>query len=111
MGGRIRTVSTVPISIFREERGALVTEEQVREALRGVNDPEIGRPIEDLGMLERIEVEDDLVRVYVLLTIAGCPLQERITTDVTAALTPIGVERVDVRMRLMSESRPPRRHA
>jgi ATP-binding protein involved in chromosome partitioning len=81
----------------------LVTEEQVREALRGVNDPEIGRPIEDLGMLERIEVEGDLVRVYVLLTIAGCPLQERITTDVTAALTPIGVGRVEVRMRPMSE--------
>jgi ATP-binding protein involved in chromosome partitioning len=81
----------------------LVTEEQVREALRGVNDPEIGRPIEDLGMLERIEVEGDLVRVHVLLTIAGCPLQERITSDVKAALAPIGVERVEVRMRPMSE--------
>jgi ATP-binding protein involved in chromosome partitioning len=66
-------------------------------------DPEIGRPIEDLGMLDRIEVEDGLVRVHVLLTIAGCPLQERINTDVTNALAPIGVERVDVRMTPMSE--------
>lgn len=81
----------------------MVTEAQVREALRGVNDPEIGRPIEDLGMLERIEVEDGLVRVHVLLTIAGCPLQERITGDVTAALAPLGVEHVDVRMTPMSE--------
>jgi ATP-binding protein involved in chromosome partitioning len=80
-----------------------VTEDQVREALRTVLDPEIGRPIEDLGMLERIEVEDDLVRVHVLLTIAGCPLQERITSDVTDALGPLGVQRVDVRMTPMSE--------
>ncbi len=82
---------------------ANVTEQQVREALRSVLDPEIGRPIEDLGMLERIDVDGDLVRVHVLLTIAGCPLQERITSDVTTALAPIGVDRVDVRMTPMSE--------
>lgn len=81
----------------------MVTESQVREALRNVLDPEIGRPIEDLGMLERIEVDGDLVRVHVLLTIAGCPLQERITGDVRAALAPLGVERVEVRMTPMSE--------
>jgi ATP-binding protein involved in chromosome partitioning len=82
---------------------ATVTEDQVREALRSVLDPEIGRPIEDLGMLEQIEVEGEMVRVHVLLTIAGCPLQERITSDVNAALAPLGVPRVDVRMRPMSE--------
>ncbi|HLA94051.1 MAG TPA: Mrp/NBP35 family ATP-binding protein [Actinomycetota bacterium] len=82
----------------------MVTEEQVREALRSVLDPEIGKPIEDLGMLKGIHIEDDLVRVYVLLTIAGCPLQDRITQDVTAALAPIdGVGRVEVSMAPMSE--------
>ena len=81
----------------------MVTEQQVRDALRNVLDPEIGRPIEDLGMLESIEVEEDLVRVHVLLTIAGCPLQDRITGDVKAALAPLGVERVDVGMTPMSE--------
>ncbi|MGE5460015.1 MAG: Mrp/NBP35 family ATP-binding protein [Solirubrobacterales bacterium] len=80
-----------------------MTEAQVRDALRTVLDPEIGRPIEDLGMLKGIEVEGDLVRVYVLLTIAGCPLQDRITGDVKAALAPLGVERVDVAMAPMSE--------
>src|SRR5205823_12166563 len=44
---------------------------------------------EDLGMLKGIEVEDDRVRVYVLLTIAGCPLRERIDSDVRAALATI----------------------
>jgi ATP-binding protein involved in chromosome partitioning len=65
------------------------TKEDVRQALRTVLDPEIGKPIEDLGMLKGIEVDETVVRVYVLLTIAGCPLKDRINSDVTAALTPI----------------------
>ncbi|MCA1831781.1 MAG: Mrp/NBP35 family ATP-binding protein [Actinomycetota bacterium] len=75
-----------------------VTEDQVRAALRQVLDPEIGKPIEDLGMLKGIEVEGDRVRVYVLLTIAGCPLRERIDSDVRRALgtlegvDPLGAE-------------------
>jgi ATP-binding protein involved in chromosome partitioning len=82
----------------------LVTEEQVRRALRSVNDPEIGRPIEDLGMLQGIQVEDGLVRVKVLITIEGCPLKDRITDDVTRALAPVeGIERVQVDLSPMSE--------
>jgi len=81
----------------------MVTEEQVRRSLRNVLDPEIGRPIEDLGMLQSIEVDGDLVRVQVLLTIAGCPLEERIAGDVKAALAPLGVERVDVRTMPMDD--------
>jgi ATP-binding protein involved in chromosome partitioning len=65
------------------------TKEQVREALRNVLDPEIGKPIEDVGMLKDIEVDNGVVKVHVLLTIAGCPLKDRINSDVTAALTPI----------------------
>jgi ATP-binding protein involved in chromosome partitioning len=81
----------------------LVSEAQVREALHQVRDPEIGRPIDELGMLDGVAVEGDAVRVDVLLTIAGCPLQDRITGDVKAALAPLGVTSVDVRMRPMSE--------
>ena len=73
----------------------MITEEQVREALRGVMDPEIGRPIEDIGMLDSIHVDGGRVEVGVLLTIEGCPLKDRITHDVTAALQPLdGVEQV-----------------
>jgi ATP-binding protein involved in chromosome partitioning len=75
----------------------VVTEEKVREALRNVLDPEIGKPIEDIGMLKGIEVEGGNVRVFVLLTIAGCPLKDRINNDVTQAVSPIeGVETVEV---------------
>ena len=81
----------------------MVTEALVREALRGVNDPEIGRPIEDIGMLESIEVDGGLVRVHVLLTIEGCPLRDRITQEVTGAIQPLaGVERVEVSLTPMS---------
>jgi len=81
----------------------MVTEQQVREALRSVNDPEIGKPIEDIGMLQEIEVEAGLVRVHVLLTIEGCPLRDRITQDVTAAVEPLaGVERVEVTLTPMN---------
>ena len=81
----------------------MVTEDQVRQALRNVLDPEIGKPIEDIGMLQGIEVNDGSVRVHVLITIEGCPLKDRITSDVTNALRPLGVERVDVELSPMSE--------
>ena len=82
----------------------MTTEAQVREALRSVLDPEIGRPIEDIGMLEGIDVDGSLVRVQVLITIEGCPLKDRITNDVTNAVMPLeGVERVDVGLSPMSE--------
>jgi ATP-binding protein involved in chromosome partitioning len=76
----------------------LATEEQVRTALRGVLDPEIGKPIEDLGMLRGIDISPDGdVQVHVLLTIAGCPLQDRINNDVTHAVAPLeGVRSVKV---------------
>jgi ATP-binding protein involved in chromosome partitioning len=81
-----------------------VTEEQVRQALRNVLDPEIGRPIEDIGMLRGIQVDGGNVRVDVLITIEGCPLKDRITSDVTAALAPLeGVTGVDVSLSPMSE--------
>ncbi|MFL5799485.1 MAG: Mrp/NBP35 family ATP-binding protein [Actinomycetota bacterium] len=75
----------------------MVTEEQVRQALRNVLDPEIGKPIEDLGMLQGIRVDDGTVTVEVLLTIAGCPLKDRINSDVRGALAPLeGIRHVEV---------------
>lgn len=62
-------------------------------------DPEIGKPIEDLGMLQDVEISDGDVTVHVLLTIAGCPLKERIDGDVRAAVSPLeGVRSVRVEL-------------
>ena len=50
------------------------TQDQVRQALDRVIDPELRRPITDLGMVESVEIEDGVVTVGVRLTVAGCPL-------------------------------------
>ena len=53
---------------------------RIRAALHGVNDPEIRRPITDLGMVEAIEVDaSGRARVEVLLTVSGCPMQDTLT--------------------------------
>jgi ATP-binding protein involved in chromosome partitioning len=81
------------------------TADQVSHALAGVNDPEIHRPITDLGMVKNIEISPDgTVRVDIYLTVAGCPLRETITRDVTAAVSALeGVARVRVELDVMSE--------
>ncbi|HZC40120.1 MAG TPA: Mrp/NBP35 family ATP-binding protein [Streptosporangiaceae bacterium] len=81
------------------------SDEQVTTALSSVLDPEIHRPITDLGMVKNVEVAGDgAVRVEVYLTIAGCPLRDTITRDVTAAVSKLaGVSRVQVDLDVMSE--------
>jgi ATP-binding protein involved in chromosome partitioning len=63
-----------------------VTEDQIRTALEGVNDPEIKRPITELGMVDTITIEDHQITVRILLTVSGCPLKDTLTRDVTAAV-------------------------
>ena len=48
----MRTISTVQNSLIPRREEPVTTEAQVREALRSVMDPEIGRPIEEIGMLQ-----------------------------------------------------------
>src|SRR4051794_41358303 len=62
----------------------LPTLDQVREALARVDDPEIRRPITELGMVRDVAIgPDGRVAVTVDLTTPGCPLKETITRDVT----------------------------
>ncbi|MGW5266855.1 Mrp/NBP35 family ATP-binding protein [Microbispora sp. NPDC004025] len=79
--------------------------ELVMAALATVNDPEIRRPITDLGMVDNVDVSPaGVVRVRVLLTVAGCPLKDRITRDVTEAVSKVdGVNGVQVDLDVMSE--------
>jgi ATP-binding protein involved in chromosome partitioning len=81
------------------------TTEQVTAALAKVNDPEIHRPITDLGMVKGVEIaRGGKVAVEVYLTVAGCPLRDTITRDVTAAVSRVpGVTGVEVRLDVMSE--------
>jgi ATP-binding protein involved in chromosome partitioning len=83
----------------------LPTPEQVTQALSTVNDPEIHRPITDLGMVKSIEVTPGgVVLVGVFLTVSGCPLRDTITREVTAAVSKLpGVTAVRVDLDVMSE--------
>src|ERR1700727_2670546 len=80
------------------------TVQQVTQALDGVQDPEIHRPITELGMVKNIDIAaDGAVLVEVYLTVAGCPLRETITRDVTAAVGKLpGVSSVRVELDVMS---------
>ncbi len=79
--------------------------EQITAALAGVNDPEIRRPITELGMVKSVDVGPaGRVRVEVYLTVAGCPLRDTITKDVTAAVAAVpGVSSVAVDLDVMSD--------
>jgi ATP-binding protein involved in chromosome partitioning len=78
----------------------------VRAALAGVQDPEIHRPITELGMLDGLAVADDgTVSVRVLLTVAGCPMREKLSTDVNAAVTAVpGVTGVQLDLGVMTDA-------
>jgi ATP-binding protein involved in chromosome partitioning len=78
--------------------------EQVQAALATVNDPEIKRPITDLGMVDSVEIDDTgKVSLKVLLTVAGCPLKDTINRDVTAAVSGVaGVTGVDLELGVMT---------
>jgi ATP-binding protein involved in chromosome partitioning len=78
--------------------------EQVNAALTTVNDPEIKRPITELGMVDSVDVDDaGLVHLTVLLTVAGCPLKDTINRDVTAAVERVdGITGVDLTLGVMS---------
>src|SRR5215469_14621450 len=83
----------------------LPTTEQVTSALAGVKDPEIGRPITELGMVKSVEIADGgVVHVGVYLTVAGCPMRDTITKSVTEAVAALpGVSGVRVALDVMSE--------
>src|SRR5690242_17871254 len=78
--------------------------EQIQAALATVNDPEIKRPITELGMVESVEIDDTgKVDVRVLLTVAGCPLKDTITRDVTDAVSKVaGVTTVALDLGVMT---------
>lgn len=70
------------------------TEDEVRDALRSVDDPEAGMNIIDLGLVYYIGITPECVRVELTLTSPACPLGDMICDNVRraiAALLPDGV--------------------
>lgn len=82
-----------------------VSESDVRSALARVQDPEIRKPITDLGMVKSVEIgADSSVDVAIYLTTAGCPMRTEISERVTKAVADVaGVGEVRVTLDVMSD--------
>ncbi len=73
--------------------------EDVRNALRKINDPELGRDLVSLGMVKDIQVDGSKVSVVVELTTPACPLKAKIREECETALRQVGgVEQVQIKM-------------
>ena len=63
-----------------------VGRERVTEALREVFDPELGLSVVDLGLIYRVEIDADRVRIEMTLTTQGCPIHDSMTEWVRQAV-------------------------
>jgi len=85
--------------------GSMPSNDEVREALRVVIDPELRRSIVDLGMVRSIEVFDNgKVEVVVSLTTAGCPIRNHFQTAVAKAAQEAGATKVSVAFDVLSDT-------
>lgn len=82
----------------------MLTEEAVMHVLSGIEDPELKKPLTDLGMVKYVKIDGARVDVGITLTVPGCPLKARISDDVTSGVKLIeGVETVNVEFDVMSD--------
>jgi len=85
------------------ENSAVISKEKIIEALKPINDPEIGRSIVDLGMVDNIEQQDGTVIVTIKLTIEGHPLKHKLREDISNALMQVeGVKGVELNFTSMN---------
>ena len=84
---------------------ALPSRDDLLTALSTVNDPEIRKPITELGMVKSVDIDEaGHVAATIYLTVSGCPMRDTITKDSTAALAKVpGVTGVDISLDVMSD--------
>jgi serine O-acetyltransferase len=95
---RLRTIEhSQQVQISPAVQEALVCENQLREALKEVIDPEVGIDIVDLGLIKEIRVKGTSVEIDMVLTTKTCPLSDHLTGQVQRkALGVCGIESVTV---------------
>ena len=77
---------------------------QIQEALSKVSDPELHRPITDLGMVSGVDVENGSVKLRILLTISGCPMRDRLESDITKAVSSVpGITSIELEFGVMND--------
>ena len=77
----------------------MVTEQEILEALRQVEDPDLHRDIVSLGFIQDVEVRDGRVGLRIVLTTPACPVRDQMKTQAEEILRGLpGVSEVDVTM-------------
>jgi ATP-binding protein involved in chromosome partitioning len=81
----------------------MITQEQVLNALKDVEDPELHKSVVELNMVRNIKIEGTNVSLDVILTIQGCPLKAKIHDDVVAAIKALGATDVELSFGAMTD--------
>ena len=80
------------------------TSDLIRKALGNVIDPELHKPLPELGMVESVDFSAGVAKIGILLTIVGCPMKDRLKADITKALSEIEeIKSIEVIFGVMSE--------
>ncbi len=80
------------------------TKEQILQILGRINDPELKRPLTELKMVRSVTIEHGNIQIAVALTVPGCPLRDRIESDIKNSISALdGVSAVDVAFDVLSE--------
>jgi ATP-binding protein involved in chromosome partitioning len=77
----------------------------ISQALAKVSDPELHRPITELGMVETVRFENGIAQLRILLTISGCPMKDRLHLDISNAVSVIAeVKNIEIEFGVMNDS-------
>ena len=80
------------------------TNDLIRKALGNVIDPELHKPLPELGMVESVDFSAGVAKIGILLTIVGCPMKDRLKADITKALSEIEeIKSIEVIFGVMNE--------
>jgi|ADurb_H2B_02_Slu_FD_contig_31_2961869_length_2006_multi_3_in_0_out_0_2 ATP-binding protein involved in chromosome partitioning len=67
----------------------MITEEQIKEALKQVHDPEIGISLVDLNMIKTIRITEDEILIEMVFTMPGCPMYVYMMEEVKKTIEPL----------------------
>ena len=86
---------------FDPHQGFPMSEDDVRQALKTVEDPEAGMSVLDLGLVYGIALEPGKVRVEMTMTSPACPASDYIVDEAAAAIRAVAPAGTDVEVRLV----------
>src|SRR4029079_15565076 len=105
----VRCFPTLPVTERRPTRRmTVITETAVLDALRNVQEPELGRDIVTLDMVKSIAIDEARIAFTIELTTPACPLKDEIEGNARMVLTDLGASQVDITWGAMVRRAQPR---